>query len=63
MAAFALLVLARAIVLISAAWIAATVARRRSAALRAAIWTAALAGLVLLPLASRRRGACPCCPR
>ena len=53
MAAFALIVLARAVVLLAAAWIAASLARRRPAALRAGIWTAALTGLVLLPLASR----------
>jgi beta-lactamase regulating signal transducer with metallopeptidase domain len=42
----------RALVLLSLAWLGAWALRRRSAAVRAGGWTAALAGLLLLPIAS-----------
>jgi beta-lactamase regulating signal transducer with metallopeptidase domain len=43
----------RAFVLMSAAWLAALVLRRRSASLRAGIWTVAFASLLALPAISR----------
>jgi beta-lactamase regulating signal transducer with metallopeptidase domain len=53
MTGFAIIVLGRALVLLAAAWVAASVLRRRSAALRASVWTAAFTGLVVLPALSR----------
>ena len=52
MTAFAIVVLGRALVVLVVAWLAASVLRRRSAALRASLWTAALVGLVALPVFS-----------
>jgi beta-lactamase regulating signal transducer with metallopeptidase domain len=52
MIGFAIVVLSRALVLLAAAWLAASVLRRRSAALRASVWTAAFVGLVVLPVFS-----------
>ncbi|MEZ5320244.1 MAG: M56 family metallopeptidase [Vicinamibacterales bacterium] len=43
----------RATVILAAAWGLVALLRRRSAALRAAIWTSALAGVLALPVASR----------
>lgn len=42
--------LIRALVLLAAAWLTVTVLRRRSASLRALVWTAALAGILVLPV-------------
>jgi beta-lactamase regulating signal transducer with metallopeptidase domain len=50
MVGFAIVVLGRALVLLAAAWIAASLLRRGSAALRASVWTAAFVGLVALPV-------------
>jgi hypothetical protein len=44
--------LIRALVLLAAAWLAVTVLRRQSASLRALVWTAALAGILVLPVMS-----------
>jgi len=41
--------LIRALLLLAVAWLAVTVLRRRSASLRALVWTAALAGILVLP--------------
>jgi beta-lactamase regulating signal transducer with metallopeptidase domain len=43
---------ARGLLLLSLAWLVVVALRRHSAALRAGVWTAALAGLLVLPLAS-----------
>jgi beta-lactamase regulating signal transducer with metallopeptidase domain len=43
---------ARALILLSLAWLGAWTLRRQSAAVRAGVWTSALAGLLLLPVAS-----------
>jgi beta-lactamase regulating signal transducer with metallopeptidase domain len=43
---------ARGLILLSLAWLVAAALRRRSAAMRAGLWTAALAGLLVMPLAS-----------
>ena len=45
--------LVRAAILLIAAWLTAAVARRRSASLRALIWTSALGSLLILPVLSR----------
>ena len=45
--------LVRAAILLIAAWLTTAVARRRSASLRALIWTSALASLLILPVLSR----------
>ncbi len=42
----------RGLLLLSLAWLVVIALRRQSAALRAGVWTAALAGLLVLPLAS-----------
>ena len=42
--------LIRALVLLAAAWLTVTVLRRRSASLRALVWTAALGGILVLPV-------------
>ena len=42
--------LIRALVLLAVAWLTVTVLRRRSASLRALVWTAALAGILVLPV-------------
>src|SRR5687768_265869 len=42
--------LIRALILLAVAWLAVTVLRRRSASLRALVWTAALAGILVLPV-------------
>ncbi|HUR19479.1 MAG TPA: M56 family metallopeptidase [Vicinamibacterales bacterium] len=42
--------LVRALVLLAVAWLAVTMLRRQSASLRALVWTAALAGILVLPL-------------
>lgn len=43
---------ARGLLLLSLAWLVVMALRRQSAALRAGVWTSALAGLLVLPLAS-----------
>lgn len=43
---------ARGLLLLSLAWLVVVALRRQSAAVRAGVWTAALAGLLVLPLAS-----------
>src|SRR5688572_30890893 len=50
MSAVAIDLLVRALVLLAAAWFAVTLLRRRSASLRALVWTAAFAGILAMPL-------------
>ena len=42
----------RVVILLGLAWLTATMLRRRSASVRASVWTAALAAVLLLPIAS-----------
>ncbi|HZI29578.1 MAG TPA: hypothetical protein VFD64_15520, partial [Gemmatimonadaceae bacterium] len=42
--------LIRALILLALAWLAVTLLRRRSASLRALVWTAALGGILVLPV-------------
>jgi beta-lactamase regulating signal transducer with metallopeptidase domain len=43
----------RALILLAAAWLVVSALRRRSASIRALVWTSALAGVLLLPAVSR----------
>ena len=42
----------RVVILLALAWLVATLLRRRSASVRASVWTASLAAVLLLPIAS-----------
>lgn len=53
MSSFAIDVIVRGFVLMSSAWLVALVLRRRSASLRAGVWTVAFAALLALPAIAR----------